>query len=109
MKRTSAILAALLLGLGGTGVAQQTPAEEEAARQGETPPQERPFKFRDSFWDIDANQDGAIDPDEVQGHWDVVERWTELDVDGNGKIEREEFAAFEQGTTREKPETPPLP
>lgn len=105
------VLAALILGGGGFALAQQGPGEAatggDGARSGEAPSagkQPQGQQFQASFWDIDANQDGAIDPDEVQGHWDVVEHWTELDSDGNGKIEREEFAAFEQGSAEQRQE-----
>lgn len=107
------VLAVLILGMGGGfALAQQAPGgaatggddgpKAGGAASAEGQPQQ---KFQSSFWDIDANQDGAIDPDEVQGHWDVVERWIELDSDGNGKIEREEFAAFERGSAEQQQES----
>lgn len=108
MKSSLAVLAALLFGIGGDAIAQQAPGGGGATQDGQIQ-QGRQFQFESSFWDIDANQDGAIDPDEVQGHWDVVEHWVELDADGSGKIEREEFAAFERGGPGKRQESLPLP
>jgi Ca2+-binding EF-hand superfamily protein/sporulation protein YlmC with PRC-barrel domain len=57
--------------------------------------------IEDSFYDIDANQDGFIDPDEAQSHRDVVQHWNLLDKDGDGEISRAEFEAFPQRASGE--------
>jgi len=50
-----------------------------------------------SFETLDQNMDGQLTPDEVSSSPEVSERWTELDIDESGTIDRVEFSAFEEG------------
>ncbi len=47
------------------------------------------------FENVDGNADGYISKDEAQVREDLSEKWRDIDIDSNGKIDISEFSAFE--------------
>jgi hypothetical protein len=47
------------------------------------------------FNELDINEDGTLDPGEVQGRTPLYGEWDRFDVNNDDRIERSEFAAFE--------------
>ncbi|VAW88383.1 hypothetical protein MNBD_GAMMA18-1793 [hydrothermal vent metagenome] len=54
----------------------------------------------DVFATLDTNINGAISKDEAYAMPSLTEQWGTLDVDGNGELSAEEFAAY---VAEEKP------
>lgn len=44
---------------------------------------------------LDQNQDGQLSAEEVSQNPTLSEKWTEIDADASGTIDRSEFSAFE--------------
>jgi hypothetical protein len=85
---------------------RQSEGGQESARAGDSESQffsanrdmiYLPEKKERLFDRLDANNDGAIDPDEAQAHSDLAEKFDRVDTYGNDRITRSEFAAFEIG------------
>ncbi len=47
------------------------------------------------YKNLDANQDGAISPEEAAAMPGLSEKWVELDVNADGKVDEAEFAKME--------------
>lgn len=48
-----------------------------------------------SFQELDQNQDGYVNRDEIEGQANAEERFSQADHDQDGKLSRAEFSAFE--------------
>ncbi len=61
-----------------------------------------------SFYQLDANNDGAVSKTEIQSADDrlvsetLTEKWSELDTNQDGSLDQAEFARFEPVTPSEK-------
>jgi sporulation protein YlmC with PRC-barrel domain len=49
-----------------------------------------------SFQSLDGNSDGYITSDEVGSNQAIIGRWSDLDKNNDGRLDRAEFSAFEQ-------------
>jgi hypothetical protein len=49
-----------------------------------------------SFSELDANSDGQISQDEAAGSQALQQHWQSADTNGDQKIDRTEFSAFEE-------------
>ncbi|MGC1951507.1 MAG: EF-hand domain-containing protein [Gammaproteobacteria bacterium] len=49
-----------------------------------------------AFQTLDQDRDGTISQQEAQAHPQLYERWSEVDTDQDGQINRSEFSQFEE-------------
>ena len=61
------------------------------------------------FDKLDKNQDGVLSAAEASNSSSLSNKWTEIDADGSGAIDRVEFSAFEteEMTDQEKDQSAP--
>lgn len=104
-------LAVIVAALSGTAVAagtqSQTGTEQQPSAQTGTEQQpsaqmgaeQQPGAESSSLQALDTNMDGTVSKDEAQSNPELVNRWDELDANGDGQLDEEEFAGFEpEGT-----------
>lgn len=61
-----------------------------------------------TFTQLDRNHDGYISIIEATGQNELLQQWTEVDKDTDGKLEKAEFSAFEiQQSTGYVPDVDP--
>ena len=58
-----------------------------------------------SFDDLDTDHNGVISKEEAQNHLRIVDSWKEIDKNGDNKLERSEFSAFEEMRPQGSPST----
>ena len=63
----------------------------------------------ESFAELDTNHDGKLEPAEVEGRSPLSGQWARFDTNGDGLIERNEFADFETYAGPTPEVVPPLP
>jgi len=51
---------------------------------------------KSDFDKLDTDRDGSLSAFEVQADMKLLERFTELDKNGDGKLSKEEFAAYKK-------------
>lgn len=54
------------------------------------------------FGNVDTDKDGSIEPNEAGNIPQIKQQWSQLDKNGDGKLEQAEFARFEQQSSSEK-------
>jgi hypothetical protein len=92
MTHARALALAALLTLSGAAFAQGSPEDPSkhtgTAGQGDA-------MTGDSMWDdLDANKDGYLTKDELQGSPALVTHFSKVDTDGDGKISQAEWKAY---------------
>lgn len=80
-------------GLGAQGVQTSSPPTMAPSAPGPADPAKDPA----SLERLDANNDGRITKAEAQKDPELARRFSELDTDRSGKLDRGEFARFEVG------------
>lgn len=103
MKAISTLGAALILSFNGTVAAQQTATPEDRATGEGIPATEHQQQTAgdvrsDLFQRLDQDRDGQISQEEAQSETALSQSWSKFDQDGDGRLDPQEFSAFEQDT-----------
>jgi Ca2+-binding EF-hand superfamily protein len=97
MRTMTIVLAACIFSLLATAGAQQTGTPEDEKSQGipATPHQEQAAREipSDQFKQLDADHDGSISEHEAQADSSLSGSWSDLDQNGDGSLDMEEFSA----------------
>lgn len=103
MKAITTVMAACILSLHANADAQQTGTPEEEESQGipATPHQEEvaPEIRSDLFKQLDEDRDGSISKQEAQADSSLSGSWNDLDRNGDGTLDSEEFSGFHESST----------
>jgi EF hand len=95
MKTMTTALAACILSLHATAGAQQPAEDEESEGIPATPHQEQAAReiASDRFKQLDVDRDGSISEDEARADPSLSGSWNDLDGNGDGSLDMEEFSA----------------
>jgi len=95
--KTALVSAALALALSGAAFAQMQPPIEDPLME-PTPTAEV------TFGQLDKNSDGYVSKPDVPADHELALQWSEADTDGDSRLSRAEFDAFENPIEEEESE-----